>query len=82
METVDYLKHALQSCDGYVADHDYICRCRPVDVRRAIQEIQQLRALVEDLRLRLENANRGNETALAEAESEIQRLRAELAKEE
>lgn len=41
-------------------------------------EIRRLRALVADMELRLENANAGNEAALAEAEEENERLRAEL----
>ena len=48
-----------------------------VDQRdRLRQEAGRLTVLADDLQLRLDNANCGNDAALAEAEAEIERLRA------
>lgn len=44
-ERLTSLERCLRACDGYVNDHDYICECRPVDVREALREIERLRQL-------------------------------------
>ena len=36
MNHFDRLKQALRACEGYGNDHDFICSCRPVDVRWAV----------------------------------------------
>ncbi|MEA1927299.1 MAG: hypothetical protein U9N73_03770, partial [Candidatus Auribacterota bacterium] len=38
------LRQSLRSTGGYVNDHDYICKCRPVDVRHVLGEIERLQA--------------------------------------
>ena len=45
-----YLRRSLKTCAGYVNDHDYICKCRPADVREALSLIDALRKEIERLR--------------------------------
>jgi len=40
---IEVLRRSLRSCAFYVNDHDYIYKCRPVDVRRALHELERLR---------------------------------------
>jgi len=44
------LRRSLKTCAGYVNDHDYICKCRPADVRAALKAIDELQAENERLR--------------------------------
>lgn len=40
---LEMLRMSLEACGGACNDHDYICECRPVDVRRVIAEVERLR---------------------------------------
>ena len=40
--SIEKLRQSLAACNGCVNDHDYICRCRPVDVRRVLAELERL----------------------------------------
>lgn len=42
----EMLQMALDACGDAANDHDYICECRPVDVRRVLAEIERLRVVV------------------------------------
>jgi len=41
---IETLKRSLRACDPYLNVYDYICKCRPVDLRVALDEIERLRA--------------------------------------
>ena len=47
--SIESLERSLRACDGCSNDHDYICTCRPADVRHAVQTIAQLRDALECL---------------------------------
>lgn len=49
MTHAERLEQSLRACDAYGNDHDYICKCRPVDVRAVLIELEQLRAAIDDV---------------------------------
>ena len=43
--STEQLRTSLRATDPFCNDHDYICECRPVDVRLALKELDRLRAI-------------------------------------
>lgn len=48
--SVESLRTYLRACDPFVNDHDAICRCRPVDVRAALDTIAEQQDEIKRLR--------------------------------
>ena len=86
MMRIDKLRQSLDMCSGAVNDHDYICDCRPCDVRAALSAIKELQAEIAQLRAKLNTAldaqlraklNTALEVAANQAK-EVERLRSLL----
>jgi len=45
--SIKSLEQSLRTCEGCGNDHDYICQCRPVDVRAALVKIASLQAMLD-----------------------------------
>lgn len=74
----EMLQMALDACGDAANDHDYICECRPMDVRRVLAEIERLRERLAEETAKadaLEACFEEQALKAAEAENEIERLR-------
>jgi hypothetical protein len=54
---IDTLRRSLAGTERYVNDHDYICECRPVDVRLALATIDHFWHWRRSITCRLASAN-------------------------
>jgi hypothetical protein len=73
LSNVDKLRQSLRTCGGYVNDHDYICQCRPVDVRATLAELDRLREENQRLRKLYSRASPANRQLLLEVARKVAR---------